>query len=190
MRKTWTQEEIDSEAKRIADAIGHFPTVAILKEMKRDDLSNQISRHGGFMATARRLGIDRPESCSDIGLRGEKRVASRLEDMGFEITAPEGVKSPFDMIVNGVVRIDVKSASFAEYGPCRGWFYRIGKYVQSDIVVLHQLDTQDDYVFYWDEVTCSQMTISRSGGKYAHCKNAWGKLEKLSRSMRDLRLVC
>lgn len=187
MRKQWTEAKVREEATEIAQQLGHFPSSTYLKEIGRNDLSCQIVRKGGFMKLAAELGFAREHSDSDTGWMGELEVIGTLKLRGFEVERADDLRSPYDMIADGCVRIDVKSASYAEYGPCRGWFYRIGKHVQADIVILHQLDEQQDYVFHWWEVTASNMTIARGGGKYCADRGAYSKIEHVRNSVRALR---
>jgi hypothetical protein len=185
-RKTWTEELMKAEIRDVVETCGHFPSDSYLRSIGKGDLASQIQRKGGHVQIAAEMGLFRKESDSDVGWKGEVRLSKRLEAKGYEVAGNLGVKSPFDFIVNDVARVDVKSANYAEYGPCKGWFYRIGKYVQSDIVILHQLDTEDDYVFFWNEVTASNITISRSGGKYASFRNAYHKIDNLIAAIKPV----
>jgi len=186
MRKQWTDESFKAEVENVSKSLGHFPSVSELRHMGRNDLSVQITRRGGFLHVAAEIGAKRNHSDSDTGWDGEREVYDKLSLLGFSCEAPAGFRSPFDMVVDGSVRIDVKSAKYAEYGACKGWFYRIGKYVQSDIVVLHELDTKSDYVFFWWEVTATNMTISRGGGKYASAKGAYWKIGRVRDSIIEI----
>lgn len=168
------------ESEKIARTLGYFPSVSLLREMGRNDLSCQITRHGGFLKVSEEVGIARPPSDSDTGWKGEENVRLRLTERGHSVERREGMKSPYDLLVDGHVRVDVKAANYAEYAASKGWFYRIGKHVQSDIVILHQLDTATDYVLYWWECNTSNITISRGGGKYAAAASAYGKIKEFN----------
>lgn len=97
------------------------------------------------MQWAKRLGLKRRHSDSDTGWDGEIALTGKLRREGFSTVRETNVKSPHDLLVEGIVRIDVKSARYAEYGACRGWFYRIGKTPQADIIALYQIDEGDCY---------------------------------------------
>lgn len=125
MRK-WNEIDIENNIRTIANAVGHFPSCLELRNMNRGDLANQISKKGGFLYWAKRLGIKRKSSESDTGWEGEKATMDYLLSMGFSVRKRNGVKCPFDLLVNGVLRIDVKAARFCKYGSSSGWFYRIG----------------------------------------------------------------
>ena len=81
------------------------------------------------------------------------------------------MKAPFDLLIDDVLRVDVKAARLCCYEHCRGWFYRIGKHVQSDLILLWQLDTVNFYVIPWFECPRTNVTISEGGGKYARFQN-------------------
>lgn len=174
------------ESAQIARSLGHFPSSSELKALGRNDLMCQITRHGGFLKMSEEVGIARIPSDCDVGWKGEDNVRLRLLKLGYRVERREALKSPYDLIVDGFVRVDVKSANFAQYGACKGWFYRIGKHVQSDIIILHQLDGQIDYVFYWWEVTTTSMTICGNGGKYASAANAYDKIRKYGEPLEHL----
>jgi len=172
----------------IAKLIGKMPTVSYLKETSQNDLANQITRRGGFISWADRLGLKRDHSDSDTVWDGEKKVERILVSHGLQAERQSAVKWPFDILVNGILRIDVKSARYAEYGPCKGWFYRIGKVPQADLIALHQIDSGSTFYIPWFKVPSSNITISVGGGIYASYMNAIDVVKEMAamRSMEKL----
>ena len=158
---------------------GKMPTNTFLRETSQNDLACQIVRHGGFAAWAERLGLKREHSDSDTGWTGEIEVQKALEAAGFKVERPTAVRWPFDLLVDEVVRVDVKSTRFTKYGPCAGWFYRVGKAPQADLLAFHQLDTGTTYWIPWNIAPHSNVTISKDGGKWANYRNATGILSKM-----------
>jgi len=142
-------------------------------------LSNRVSKNGGFSHWAKRLGLPLKQSDSKTGWDGEVLVCKILQTQGFATERSGPVKWPFDILVEGVVRVDVKSANYAEYGPCKGWFYRIGKTPQADVILLFQIDTSDCYILPWTIVPRTNITIARDGGKYRMFLNRFDLLRKL-----------
>jgi hypothetical protein len=124
-------------------------------------------------------GFTRQHSDSDTGWSGEAKFGEILTALNLTWSKPAGVKSPYDILVENVLRVDVKAAKFAQYGPSAGWFYRIGKHAQSDAIALVQLDTNDYYVMPWYACPKSNITISRDGGKYRSFANASGLLREM-----------
>lgn len=135
-----------------------------------------------------KLGISRRISDSDTGWKGEKNILDLLRNKGFHAERTSSKSAPFDILVDGIVRLDIKSANYAEYGNCRGWFYRLGKTPQSDLIVLHQLDTLDNYVLPWNHCPTSNMTISRDGGKYSQYINRWDILSEYVKNLDFIRI--
>jgi|GEM_PF-2495214 len=169
--RSWSETAIENDLRLIANAVGHFPSCRELAEMGRGDLANQVSKRGGFLNWSKRIGIGRQTSESDVGWEGEEAAASRLESLGFSVVRRDGVKCPFDLLVDNVLRVDVKAARFCRYGYCSGWFYRSGKHPQSDVILLWQLDTQNFYVLPWFRCPTTNITVSQDGGKYAPYRN-------------------
>lgn len=165
-RTRWTDAKLEEAIRGIASELGHFPSNAELSEMGRLDVANRITRSGGFRHWASLTGIPHVSSDSNTGWAGEDAAAHRLEALGFTVTAREGVKCPYDLLVDGVLRIDVKAASYQEYGRTKGWFFRIGKQPQADMIMLWQLDKGIFYAIPWYLCPFTNVTISRSGGKY------------------------
>lgn len=179
MRKRWTEEDVVSELAKICSGIGRMVTVRDLKEMGRNDLACQISRRGGFEVFTKKLGYDMTESDSHFGWEGEAAVAKKLTDLGYQVTRMPGKRDPFDMIVNRVVRVDVKTASYADYGYCTGWFYRLGKVCPADLVVLYQFDTGDMHLVPWVACPVGNITITKTGKTYEPYKNNFSIIDKV-----------
>ena len=182
-RRRWDDRTVESELRCVVEALGRFPSNADLRDTGRLDLANQIARRGGFLHWADKLGMARKASDSDTGWEGEDAAFERLTQLRFSVTRRLGVKRPFDLLVDDVLRVDVKSARLAQYGHSTGWFFRIGKYAQSDMILLWQLDTAEFYALPWFVCPTTNITITRSGGKYAPFHNN----AELVRSMAAVR---
>ena len=189
MRKSWTEQKIAAELSAVIAVDGMMPSNNRLKQLGRSDLANQVSRRGGFLDWAKRLGAQRGQSDSDTGWDGEIALAGKLTIRGYTVERMQAVKAPYDLKVNGALRIDVKSANYAEYGACKGWFYRVGKEAQADVLALYQLDTGVVYFLPWNICPVSNVTISRSGGKWSDFKDRYdliGQLSKQRESEREI----
>ena len=162
---------VSEQLLMVAAGTAVMPSNSELRSLGRNDLAIQIARRGGFLQWAKRLGLTRKASDSDTGWGGEKDLAEKLTKAGFIVTRMDKVKSPYDLSIENSVRVDVKSARYAEYGACRGWFYRIAKNPQADVIALYQIDTGDCYYLPWQLCPTTNVTISRDGGKYKSFKN-------------------
>lgn len=157
---------IAEELVTIGKQIGKMPSVSYLRETGRNGLMCAITRRGGFLKWSERLGLNRSTSDSDTGWEGEKMVESILARHLLPVSKPGAVKSPYDLLVDGCLRVDVKSARFAEYGYSKGWFYRIGKWPQADVIALLKLDTGDVYWLPWWVCPTTNITITPTGNRY------------------------
>lgn len=184
-RKQWTDDMIAARIMENYNATGKMPTVSYLRDSGQNDLSVQITRNGGFKHWAERLGLKREPSDSDTGWDGEIEVENLLKSNGYKVQRSLAVKWPFDLLVDGMLRIDVKAARYAEYGPCRGWFYRIGKAPQADLIALYQLDTKEVYWIPWVHVPQSNITISRDGGIYAPFRGNIGVVHAMTLTRKN-----
>lgn len=176
----WTEENLHAALLPICAGSGIFPSNSDLVKLGRGDIANQITRKGGFVAWAERMGFRRKDSESDKGWGGEKECLEILTKLGFSVSKSERVRSPYDILVGGCVRVDVKTARYAEYGPCRGWFYRVGKIQTSDLLMLFQEDTKEAYYLPWTVCPETNITIARNGGKYRMFRNNHGILKEMS----------
>lgn len=183
----WSDELVEKEVTEVSSRLGYFPSVGVLKDMGMGALSNAIGSRGGHLFWSSKLGIPRKVSDSDIGWKGEDNVLRYLISLGYEAVKSPLRKSSFDILVDGTVRLDVKSASWAEYGICKGWFYRLDKTPQADLIILHQLDTNSNYVMPWNKCPTTNITISRTGGKYAEYLNSWGILQKYVENLKFIK---
>ncbi len=190
-RAAWTEDRIEKETLALIGELGHFPSTTELKTMRRFDLSNALCRNGGMIAWSKRLGYERAVSDSDVGWDGEEDVKAILESKGFSVGRSKEVKAPYDLLVNGRVRIDVKTASQATYNlntgqPWSAWFYRIGKKVQSDIVILYRKDERDCFILPWWQVGTTNITISPKSPKYGRFKDRYDIVASFDQSIRAL----
>jgi hypothetical protein len=178
MRTRWSDDLIKTQLLEIYSTLGRMPTNSDLASWRKGNLSNAIVSRGGFLFWASKLGIPRVFSDSDVGWLGEEEVSSILTSKGYLISQRKAMKTPYDIIVNGLIRIDVKSAKYAEYGASTGWFYRVGKDVQSDIVCFFQMDTKDMYFVPWKYCPSSNVTITKTGRKYKDFKNRFDIIDE------------
>lgn len=190
-KSEWDEERIESETKAFAAKVGHFPSTSELKNAGRHDLSNILCKRGGMAYWSNRLGLPRQHSDSDTGWEGEEAVKQILEGKGFKVSTRTGVKCPYDLIVNDRVRCDVKTTKQATYNlntgmPWSAWFYRIGKSVQSDMVILYQSDIKDCYILPWWEVGTTNITISPSSPKYGKFRNRFDLLESYANAVKTI----
>ncbi len=194
MPQSWNDEKIEQALREMSADIGHFPSCLEMRDRSRNDLACAVSKSGGFMMWAERLGISRQDSDSDFGWRGEVCVCGLFRNRRHSAERTAQVKAPFDLLVDDVLRVDVKNAVYAEYRKLdakvsTGWFYRLGKIPQADLIFLYQYDTGEFYGLPWFVCPSGNITISKAGGKYAQYKCNWPLIEDMIRvrkAERDL----
>lgn len=184
---SWTDELIAADLRQAAQMIGSFPSASELRRLGRNDLCCAIVRCGGFASWASRIGMERKGSDSDTGWEGERVMRDIFTAMGYRCEKATAVKSPFDLLVDDVLRVDVKSARFKEYGPSKGWFFRIGKIPQADLVVLLKLDTQAFYAVPWWDCPTSNITITPTGDRYTQYLNGWHVVKDMVQQAKEMR---
>jgi hypothetical protein len=150
-----------------------------------------VTKHGGLFEWSRRLGLPRKDdSDSDFGWLGEEAVAADLRREGHLVERSQKIKAPYDLLVDGCVRIDVKTANHAAYagstGVCAGWFYRIAKIPSCDLVALHQADAGGIYFIPWEVCPRTNITITKDG-KYSAYLNRFDIVRAYVESAKALR---
>jgi hypothetical protein len=73
-------------------------------------LGNAITKHGGFEYFRKFLGLDPKESCTLTGDKNEYYIMEVLKNKGYEVEKTKP-RHPYDILVNGIVKIDVKSSN-------------------------------------------------------------------------------
>lgn len=112
-RGFWTNESIISELKTIISELKHFPLHNELNEMKRSDLSNAISNHGGINYYREKLGFESPQK--NKGYWNESSIIIELKiissDIGHFPTRKELIKMDRSDLVAAIDR----HASFIKF---------------------------------------------------------------------------
>lgn len=144
-----------------------MPSASELRQMGRNDLAVYIGRNGGFKFWSNEMGVNMKNSETLFGWSGEAFVKEKLEEIGY-IAEKCLTRCHYDLLVDSILRIDVKCANYAEYGPSQGWFYRLGKEITADIVICARMDLRDYYVFPWNHVPSTNLTISKTGKKHTN----------------------
>lgn len=113
-RTYWTKELVKEEIKRVMAyyQIDRMPSLAECDEFTGNaSLSNRITREGGFYKIAEEMGLEIKPSETGLGYQFEKYAAEIIQEM-FDDTTVEmtPTRFPYDLLVDGKVKIDVKVA--------------------------------------------------------------------------------
>lgn len=109
----WTDDLIEKSIREAMNQlnINRMPTGDELKEIEMNALHCKISRTKKYSGWAAELGIDlKSGSSTREGTKYENMVMKWLESKGFNVVSTSH-KHPFDLQVNGCVKIDVKVSS-------------------------------------------------------------------------------
>lgn len=155
-----------------------MPSRRELVEMGKEPLASTVTRlDGGFRGTAKRLGLSLKASCTAFGQDWESYTEAVLRNLGYEVER-QTTKAPFDLLVSGKVRVNVKSARYHEYGPCKGFFFGIGTtWKRCDVFALVKVDAPTPPILWVPSAQAQQQTITLTG---RHRLNAFTSLEPLS----------
>jgi hypothetical protein len=92
--------------------LNRMPTGEELKSIGRNDLHCKISRTKKYSGWAKELGLELKSSETSVGQYWEKKIANELAPLHFiESVELMTSKHPYDLLVNGTVKIDVKVAN-------------------------------------------------------------------------------
>ena len=109
-------------------------------------LSMAIQKNGGYRYWAKRLGLDQKHSETLLGVRGENLIADYLESKGFTVKQTSA-KHPYDLLVNGCVKVDVKTANTSHVRGYPVHAYRLSKRDHTcDFYIFFEADTLRSYV--------------------------------------------
>lgn len=179
MRIKWTDELIVERLRSIS-IDGVMPTVSYMNELHMNDIACAVSRRGGVDCCALMAGLKKSDKKdTGTGYAGEEATIKLLQGRGFVCTRAKSIKSPYDIIVNDSVRADVKTASYAEYGASKGWFFRIGKEPSCDVVILYRSDIDDCFIIPYYSCTGTNLTLNKTYNKYRYYWNNFDLLTDL-----------
>ena len=145
----WTDELIANGIEKIASTFEpkRMPTNREVIEFEGNyALSSAIQKSGGFSYWANRLGLEQKYSETALGIQGEKDIAMWLESLGFDVKLTS-IKHPYDLLVNGCVKVDVKTANTSMIRGCPVHAYRLAKKDHTcDFYIFYEADTLKVYV--------------------------------------------
>lgn len=188
--RKWTENTIEREIMNIANQFDppKMPTLQETKDMyENDGLANAISKNGGFEYWANKLNLPQGYSETKIGKQAEAAMVGILKRLGF---APERTttKHPYDILVNGCIKIDVKAANTSLIRGSEVHAYRLSKAKHTcDFYLFHEIDTGITYVV--PAHICNgqvQVEMGVDSKKYKPYKEAWELIKKATDFYKQL----
>lgn len=137
-------------------------------------LANAIQKNGGYEYWANKLGLEQKQSETKAGIEYERKVAELLRKRGHKVSATT-IKHPYDLLVDGCVKVDVKVANTSFVRKNEIHAYRIAKRQQTcDFYICCEADTGDMYVIPSSIATGQvQIEMGLNSQKYSHYKGAF-----------------
>lgn len=166
----WNEAKVLAELRPHVERLGRMPSMPELRLAGRNDLAIATIRWVGLARARQLLGVEEKDSCTARGRRWETYVEGVLESFGYSVTR-QTTKSPFDLLVNGRVRVNVKSASSRAYkmktsGTCSGHFFGIGHtWKHCDVFALVRVDGTETPTILWvraDELKQQTLTLTKN----------------------------
>lgn len=139
----WTNENIKNAVMDVVNTRGldHMPSVAEMKEFYGNNkLTNAITQHGGQIKWAGILGLDIKQSETQFGQIYEKYVSDLLTAKGFKCEMT-GTRCPYDILVDGYVKVDVKASKITSIKGYDAYSFRLAKAMPTcDVYILVGVD--------------------------------------------------
>lgn len=192
----WDDEKIRKGIFAVVEHIGEgrMPTAYEVREYYGDcKLIGAISTRGGFMTWADKLGLPMKNGYVMFGLSYELYTKKLLENKGFECVHT-GTKFPYDLLVDGKVKIDVKVSHLVQFGEGSGYTFKISNGMpKCDLYIAHCMDKKrtgkvlKTYIIPAHVLTgMSQLTIGKNHSKYDAYLNKWNLIKMFSESLAKL----
>lgn len=180
----WTDEIVADKIHEIMSVldIDRMPSTSETELIMGDSsLPNKIARSGGFAKWANRLGLEAKKSETQMGNVFQSIAKELIENMGYS-AGQMSCKCPFDILVNGKIRIDVKSAKAYISKGSRVHTVGINKRIATcDLYLIFALDENENIERTFIIPGCDLRVTSMNFGKdsiYNIYLNKWDLLKK------------
>ena len=187
--KEWTDERIGKCIMAIASEFDpiRMPTNSeVIKMSGSYALSNAIQKNGGYEYWANKLGLEQKYSESKLGVEYEHLIAEILKVRGHEAVMTP-TKYPYDLLVDGCIKVDVKVANESIVKGSSVHAYRLSKKLHTcDFYVCCENDG-DKGIYVIPAHVCSGQTQIEMGSetKYEKYRDALHLIERAARFYRE-----
>lgn len=194
MKTYWTDELIKERILEVVDFHGYsrMPTMKEIEDYYGNTaLTKKIGVSGGFEAWANKLKLSRKPCESVLAAQYEKLAKKTLEEKGFncELTS---VKHPYDILVNGGVKIDVKVSNLVAIGDSKAYTFNLEKKQPTcDLYVAYCLDENKEiaktYIIPSRVLTGQcQLSLGKDNSEYDIYLNRWELIKRFNDSLMKL----
>jgi hypothetical protein len=176
----WTDELIKSELEKCISVlqIKRMPTADELRQIGRNDLHCKISRTKKYSGWANELGLDLKHCETRTGNKYELIVKGKIERISNHLRVEKmSTKHPYDLLVNGCVKVDVKVGKAHHHFEARAHTFALNKkYATCDIYICVALDelekTESVFIIPAAHVPLVTLNIGKVS-KYNKYKDNW-----------------
>ncbi|SHK38845.1 hypothetical protein SAMN02745248_02431 [Hathewaya proteolytica DSM 3090] len=115
--KMWNDKNIEEQIRKVTKELNitRMPSNSeIIKITGNHCLSNAIAKSGGFKHWSTILNLEIKKSETGLGKKYERICGNILKEKGYKVEQMS-VKHPYDLLVNGCVKIDVKASNRFKY---------------------------------------------------------------------------
>ncbi len=185
----WTDEMVKKEIRKVMESL-NIDRMPSRKEIElvtqNSSLTNKISKSGGFYHWAERLGLGIKSSETSLAIIKEKEIAEYItERLGWE-TELTPLKFPYDILVGGVVKIDVKFSNGYDYGNGRYFSFNL-EYTMPKCDVLVLVCSKEKTLVIPAHVFLGKNQVSIGNeSKYDKYQDRWDIINMLHESMWDV----
>lgn len=189
----WTEDELKQRISTMVCNLGmnRMPTCQEVTCYYDNATACAITRHIGWYNLAEFLNLPIKECETTTGKKHEFILADELSQKGFSVEKmPQNF--PYDLLVNGSVKIDVKVSHIC-HGKS-GYFYsfRVGKqFPTCDIYALRLVDNDGQIcktliIPSKDVALNKQISVGAKNSKYNKYNERWDIIEKYADFMRTV----
>lgn len=190
----WSHDDIKSEVCKVMKTldINRMPSNLECKMATgRWALGNAIARSGGFKLLAKNMGLEQKKSETTTGRNAEDDIKTILESKGY-IAEQMSIKHPYDLLVNGNVKVDVKASH--KYQSKDGWSsysFNLEKANPTcDIYIFVCIDDKNKFerilVIPSKFLHQTQLCITSGKSKYDIYKDRWDYIEQYDKFYKSV----
>lgn len=187
---TWTDKRIESELIESMRMLGltRMPTAAELRDLYGDNrLAGRVSRDG-YECWAQRIGVPMADNQHGFAVGWEKYTIGILRGWYYQCE-PTSIKHPYDLLINGSVKADVKASKMDETG--RYNFHIAKNLPKADVYIMWCVadneDVMDVYIIPAHILYGHPNIAIRPGKSKLDCyRNRWDIIDTLSETFQKM----
>jgi len=191
--KKWTLENIKKEVLQVSGKSGCMPSFKMMDEYTGNSgLSNAVSKHGGHKKIAEMLNLKIQKSETEYGRNFEIYCLHEIEDRFLYECEQMTVRHPYDLLVDGSVKIDVKASRKLKCHNGLSFSFNLEKKNPTcDIFVCFCID-KDEIIKTYIIPSCvlsgkSQLSVGIQKSIYDKYLDRWDLVKKYVEFMKGMR---